>query len=101
MTRRSVSASPLEESAPIFSALADRTRLRIVERLAERGGVSTVGLTSGTGITRQAVSKHLAALAKAGLVRSERRGRERLWDLQTARLARAARDLERISEQWD
>lgn len=41
------------------------------------------------------------ALADAGLVRSRRRGRERLWELQTERLARARRYLEEISSQWD
>ena len=94
-------AERLAGSAPVFAALGDRTRLGIVARLSEGGRVSTVGLTAGTGISREAVTKHLAALARAGVVTSERRGRERLWDLQTARLARAARNLERLSKRWD
>jgi len=98
---RAGAAARLLESAPVFAALGDRTRLRIVARLAEQSGVSTTGLTSGTRVTRQAVSKHLAALAEAGLVRSRRSGRERLWELQADRLARAGRDLEQISRQWD
>jgi DNA-binding transcriptional ArsR family regulator len=94
-------AARLAESAPVFAALADRTRLRIVVRLSETGGLSTSRLTSGTRMSRQAVSKHLDTLAEAGLVRSRRSGRERLWDLETERLARVSRDLEQISKQWD
>ena len=54
-----------------------------------------------TTVTRQAVSKHLTALEHAGLVRSERSGRERLWRLQPARLAAAGSALERASARWD
>jgi DNA-binding transcriptional ArsR family regulator len=95
------SAAKLIDSAPVYAALGDRTRLRIVARLAAEPGLSTTELTSGTRVTRQAVSKHLDALEEAGLVRSRRTGRERLWDLQSERLARAGRHLEMISRQWD
>jgi DNA-binding transcriptional ArsR family regulator len=95
------STARLADSASVFEALSDRTRLRIVTRLSETGHVSTSELTQGTGVSRQAVTKHLGRLAKAGLVRSERQGRERLWDLRTEPLARAGRDLEAISKRWD
>jgi DNA-binding transcriptional ArsR family regulator len=72
-----------------------------VARLAERSGLSTARLTDGTNVSRQAVAKHLDTLAEAGLVRSKKSGRERLWELQAERLSRAGRDLERISKQWD
>ncbi len=98
---RSDPAANLADSAPVFAALANKTRLRLVVRLSEGGRVSTVHLTRGTGVSRQAVTKHLKALAKAGLVRSERSGRERLWDLRTEQLARVGRELEQISKQWD
>ena len=91
----------LVEAAPVFAALGDETRLRIVARLSEESPLSIVRLTSGTSVSRQAITKHLHALAAAGLVRSERSGRERLWQLRKARLARAGRYLDRISEQWD
>jgi DNA-binding transcriptional ArsR family regulator len=85
----------------VFAALGDKTRLHIVSRLSESGGVSIMRLTSGTGVTRQAVTKHLETLANAGLVRSRRRGRERLWELETERLARVGRHIQQISQQWD
>ena len=52
-------------------------------------------------MTRQAVTKHLETLAGAGIVHSRRSGRERLWELETERLARTGKYLEEISKQWD
>jgi DNA-binding transcriptional ArsR family regulator len=88
-------------AAPVFAALGDPTRLRIVMRLCTDGPQSIVQLTEGSQVTRQAVTKHLLALEDAGLVRGERDGRERIWELQGKRLAEARQWLEQISEQWD
>jgi DNA-binding transcriptional ArsR family regulator len=87
--------------APVFAALGDNVRLRIVARLCDRGPMSITRLTAGSRVTRQAVSKHLLVLQQAGLVRSVRRGRERIWQLEQRRLQEARRYLETISEQWD
>jgi DNA-binding transcriptional ArsR family regulator len=89
------------EAAPLFAALGDASRLRIVARLCDGGPQSIVRLTEGTEISRQAITKHLRALEGAGLVRSGRDGRERIWQLQTKRLAEVRRHLEQISDQWD
>jgi DNA-binding transcriptional ArsR family regulator len=75
--------------------------LIIVARLCEDGPLSIVRLTEGSAISRQAITKHLNTLSKAGLVRSEQTGRERIWRLQTQRLAEVRRYLTQISEQWD
>jgi len=87
--------------APLFAALGDETRLGVVERLCREGPQSIVRLTSGTRVSRQAVTKHLHALASAGVVRSRRAGRERIWEVRTGRLLEAQGWLERISTQWD
>jgi DNA-binding transcriptional ArsR family regulator len=87
--------------APVFAALGDQTRLRLVARLGSEGPLSIARLTDGTDVTRQAVAKHLRVLADAGLARSVRRGRERLWQLDAARLEEARRSLERIAERWE
>lgn len=89
------------DAAPVFAALGDETRLAIVTRLCTTGPQSIVRLTEGTRVSRQAITKHLHALAHAGLVRSERAGRERIWELETRRLADARRYLDQISAQWD
>jgi len=87
--------------APLFAALGDETRLGVVERLCREGPQSIVRLTSGTSVSRQAVTKHLHALANAGIIRSRRQGRERIWEVRTNRLLEAQGWLTQISAQWD
>ena len=94
-------AADLRRSAPLFAALGHRTRLHIVSRLSARGPLSITRLTAGTGVTRQAVAKHLDVLSSAGIVRGRRVGRERLWTLERAQLEAARRRLDRIAAQWD
>jgi DNA-binding transcriptional ArsR family regulator len=87
--------------APVFAALGDETRLGIVTRLCKKGPLSIVRLSEGADVTRQAITKHLLALEGAGLVTSRRDGRERVWELETRRLAIAKRYLDQVSERWD
>jgi DNA-binding transcriptional ArsR family regulator len=94
-------AAALDHTAPVFAALGDQTRLRLVARLGREGPLSISRLTDGTAVTRQAVAKHLRVLAEAGLARGVRRGRERLWQLQPAPLDEARRSLAQISQRWD
>jgi DNA-binding transcriptional ArsR family regulator len=94
-------AERIVAAAPVFAALGDPTRLRIVARLCTHGPQSIVQLTEGSQVTRQAVTKHLLALEEAGLVRGEREGRERIWELQGKRLAEARQWIDQISQQWD
>jgi DNA-binding transcriptional ArsR family regulator len=88
-------------AAPLFAALGDGTRLRIVAQLCSKGPLSIVRLTEGTKVSRQAVTKHLRALENVGLVQSGRAGRERLWQLLPKPLAEAQVYLDQISAEWD
>lgn len=98
---RAARAAGFRSSAPLFAALGDETRLRLVSRLCARGPASIARLASGAGVTRQAVTKHLHVLARAGVIRGARRGREHVWELDPAQLAEARRYLESISRSWD
>jgi DNA-binding transcriptional ArsR family regulator len=98
---RSTPAARLQESAPVFAALGDPTRLRLVARLCADGPLSITRLSEDVDVTRQAVTKHLVALAEAGLARPRREGREQIWELETRRLALARQTLDQISIQWD
>jgi DNA-binding transcriptional ArsR family regulator len=64
---------PLDD---LFGALADATRRRLLSRLVHEGPATATELAVDLPFTRQAVVKHLQALAEAGLVSSERQGRE-------------------------
>jgi DNA-binding transcriptional ArsR family regulator len=100
--RRAASkAKPLSNHAPLFAALGDEMRLRLIAALCMGGAMSITQLTSGTEISRQAITKHLGVLAAAGLVRDVKVGRERLWEFEPAQLDEARRSLELIGQQWD
>ena len=101
MSPRSAGAATLARGAPVFAALGDETRLALVARLCAGGPQSIARLTAGSDVTRQAITKHLGILAGAGLARHVRRGRERIWELDTRRLSQARRYLDQISEGWD
>ena len=88
-------------SAPLFAALGDETRLRLVSRLCGGGPMSITRLTAGSNVTRQAITKHLRVMEEAGLARSTRRGRESVWQLDERRLKEARHHLEQIAKQWD
>lgn len=87
--------------APLFDALGDPNRLRIVVRLCDVGPCSTSQVTQAIPVTRQAASKHLALLESAGVVTSARRGRERVWTVRTEPLAQASDYLDQLSRRWE
>ena len=100
--RKSVSKQrALQTCAPIFAALGDEMRLRLVIALCVGGAMSIAQLTTGTHISRQAITKHLDVLGAAGLVRDSKVGRERLWEFDPAQLIEARRALDLIARQWD
>lgn len=93
--------SRFTRSAPIFAALGDETRLRLVARLCEEGPMSITALAAGTEVTRQAVTKHLNRMRDAGVLRVTKQGRESVWELEPQSLEEARAALRAISDQWD
>ncbi|MGA6955311.1 MAG: hypothetical protein WBY73_09415 [Candidatus Acidiferrales bacterium] len=87
--RRTAGSAPA--FATTFAALGDQTRLRLLARLSARPGADGA----------MSITKHLRVMEHAGLVRSKRRGRERIWQLRERRLAEARHYLAQISRQWD
>ena len=84
----------------VFAALADPTRRHLLEALATHEASATE-LAAGLPVTRQAVSKHLATLEAAGLVSSERRGRETHYRLTPQPLTEAIGWIAHVGAQWD
>ncbi len=87
-------------SAP-FHALADPTRREILERLRTSGPLSVSEAAEGLPMTRQAVTKHLNALAAAGLIRIRKAGRERLHELDAEPLRELQDWLAPYEAEWD
>jgi DNA-binding transcriptional ArsR family regulator len=85
----------------VFAALGDGTRLALVSKLGSGGPYSISRLTSGSRLTRQAITKHLQVLERAGLVHSIRRGRENLFEFDPKPMMELKDYLETVSRQWD
>jgi len=101
-TRRKRGAPPgRAPQIPVFAALGDETRLRLVGRLYDGSALSISELSDGSRMTRQAITKHLRVLEDAGLVHGTRRGREVHFALEPGPLDEARRYLELVSAHWE
>jgi ArsR family transcriptional regulator, cadmium/lead-responsive transcriptional repressor len=85
----------------LWSAVAEPSRLRLLEILLARGDATATMLAEELPFSRQAVSKHLAVLDRVGLVASRRQRRETRYTVDPERLAAAARALNEVAAQWD
>lgn len=90
-----------EAMAPTFAALGDPTRLRLVAALSDGMAHSILELTRVADMSRQGVTKHLLVLANAGVVSDVKVGRERLWQLEGARIDEARLQLDAIAREWE
>lgn len=89
------------DAAPIFAALGDSTRLALMAQLSDGQTRSITALSADTRLTRQAVTKHLRTLERAGLVQALRQGRESRFALVPKRVDEARAYLDRVAQQWD
>ena len=85
----------------VFAALADPTRRQVVRTLTRQPDLTASRLASELPMSRQAVTKHLAALDRAGLVRGRREGRELRYTLTPAPLTDAMAWMDDVGAQWD
>lgn len=94
-------ASAASGAATVFAALGDPTRLGLMHRLSTEGPLSITRLSEGTGMTRQAVTRHLRTLGEAGLLQDRKEGRDHVFSLDAKRLEVARQYLDDVSAQWD
>ena len=99
--RRSPMAIKRQARAPIFAALGDDTRLLLVTKLCGGQPYSISQLTQGSKLTRQAITKHLRVLERAGIVHSVRTGRESRFEFDPQPLVGIKEYLDFVSAQWD
>jgi DNA-binding transcriptional ArsR family regulator len=86
--------------ADTFGALADPTRLAILERLST-GKASVSQLAAPHAMSLRGVLKHIEVLEDAGLVRTTKRGRVRECELDARRIDQAAAFIERLQTRWE
>ena len=84
----------------VFDALADPTRRRLLAQVAQRPATATE-LATDLPISRQAVAKHLAALSEAGLLHSERSGRDVRYHVTPGPLSGAVSWMAQVGGRWD
>jgi DNA-binding transcriptional ArsR family regulator len=95
------SAAKRRQHAAVFAALGDETRLSLVTALSGGEARSISQLTTGSRISRQAITKHLRVLEDAGIVHRVRTGRESLFGFDPVPMNELRDYLERVSQQWD
>jgi ArsR family transcriptional regulator len=76
-----------EDLARAFAALADPIRLRLLSLIADAGEVCACELLKPLGKAQPTVSHHTRALAEAGLITGEKRGRWVWWSIVPERVA--------------
>ena len=91
---------PQRDTASLFAALGDRTRLSLLTKLSDGQTRSIAGLSAGTDLTRQAVTKHLRVLEEAGLVISSKVGRESQFAFRPEPIDEIRAYLDSVSQQW-
>jgi DNA-binding transcriptional ArsR family regulator len=85
----------------VFAALGHPARLALVAKLSTGQPCSISALTAGSRLTRQAVTKHLRVLERAGIVRSVHAGRESLFEYDPQPVVELRDYLDHVSAQWD
>jgi len=85
----------------LWSAIGDPSRRRVLDLLVSNGDVSASWLAGRVPFSRQAVSKHLAVLERAGLISRRKQGREVLYQVDADRLDQATQAMTELAAQWD
>jgi DNA-binding transcriptional ArsR family regulator len=85
----------------VWSAVGDPTRRRMLDLLLTDGSGTATTLSGQLPVTRQAVAKHLGVLHRVGLVHVTPSGRDRLYQVDEAQLARAVAQLSAVGTAWD
>jgi DNA-binding transcriptional ArsR family regulator len=102
MSHKSRSTAARRRShAPVFWALGDDTRLALLAKLCDGKRHSISQLTTGSRLTRQAITKHLHVLESVGIVRGVRAGRESLFEFDPQPIKEITEYLDLVSRQWD
>lgn len=85
----------------LWSAIGDPSRRRVLELVVSNEEVSASWLAGRVPFSRQAVSKHLVVLERAGLISRRKHGREVLYQVEADRLDQVTRAMAELAARWD
>ena len=91
----------MRQPSAVFEALADPTRREVLTLVGRQGPVTATELAAQLPVSRQAVAKHLAALRGAGLVDSDKCGRDVRYGLRPDGLEHASAWMDAVGAAWD
>ncbi len=99
--QQSLPGAAAPEGDRLWAAVGEPSRRRVLDLLLAHGVATPTTLAGELPLTRQAVTKHLGVLDRAGLVRGRRSGREVRYEVCAERLASAAAEMSRVAGRWD
>jgi ArsR family transcriptional regulator, cadmium/lead-responsive transcriptional repressor len=85
----------------LWEAMTDPTRRNVLDLLVSHGHATATSLTEEMTVSRQAISKHLAVLERAGLVEGHRHGREVHYKVRAQRVTEATNELSEVANRWN
>jgi DNA-binding transcriptional ArsR family regulator len=85
----------------VWTAVGDPNRRRLLDLLLDTGESTPTKLANQLPLTRQAVSKHLAVLERAGLVDSTPQGRQMTYCIRAEEFDQATRSIAAVAARWD
>ena len=89
------------DNTPIFAALADPMRRKLLINLAENSPKTVTQLAREYPITRQGILKHLHILRDAGLVAVHQQGRDKHYTLTPEPLSELEQWIKELNAKWD
>lgn len=85
----------------IWFAITEPSRRRLIDILLISGEITASKLANELTISRQAISKHMAVLKKAGLIKQKKSGREVRYSIEPMGMNTATQELAAAASQWD
>lgn len=85
----------------IFTALADPNRRKIIDMLASRGALNATQISTHFAVSAPAISQHLKVLRETNLVRVEKRGQQRIYQINTRTMTELEDWARQTTQRWN
>ncbi len=95
------SATTVSSNDRLWAAIAEPSRRKLLDLLLNQRDATASTLAGSVPFSRQAVSKHMAVLQQAGLIRTHKIGKERRFSIDPTGISEAAQELSRAAASWN